>query len=310
MTTPADEYTDKASRAIRRFLIGRPPDLSQDGQFGRHNAIVALLAADFLNGHEQMLKTWDSIRTLDAELTAAVEGRLLRTTDPTQRQCTDLGNAERLVLRYGADLRYCYPWRSWLIWDGTRWRKDERGAISQRAKATVQGLYAEAHDAPTQARREELGKWALRSEAEPRINAMVALAESEAGIPILPEELDRDPWLLNVLNGTIDLRTREGADGQAHQGHRRPRAGAGALVHSCCRDHVDAGKRRIGQARGLCGEAEQNADEEHDRRNWQLRGGIRRQSRLVGGSADGPDAVQRRAPRAEEVRFRLLCRPE
>jgi putative DNA primase/helicase len=33
------------------------------------------------------------------------------------------------------------------------------------------------------------------------------LAESEAGIPILPEELDRDPWLLNVLNGTIDLRT-------------------------------------------------------------------------------------------------------
>lgn len=207
MSTPADEYTDKASRAIRRFLIGRPPDLSQDGQFGPHNMVVSLLAAEFINGHEQLLKAWDGVRQIDAELTAAVEGRLVRTTDPTQLQCTDLGNAERLVLRYGADVRYCYPWRAWLIWDGARWRKDERGEIYQRAKMTVQGLYAEASDAPTQARREELGKWALRSEAEARIKAMVALAESESGVPVVPAELDTDRWRLTVLNGTINLHT-------------------------------------------------------------------------------------------------------
>lgn len=38
---------------------------------------------------------------------------------------------------------------------------------------------------------------------------MVTLAESEPGIPVLPGELDRDPWLLNVKNGTVDLRTGE-----------------------------------------------------------------------------------------------------
>ncbi len=38
---------------------------------------------------------------------------------------------------------------------------------------------------------------------------MIALARSEPGIPILPAQLDTDPWLLNVSNGTLDLRTGE-----------------------------------------------------------------------------------------------------
>jgi putative DNA primase/helicase len=36
---------------------------------------------------------------------------------------------------------------------------------------------------------------------------MVSLARSEASISILPEDLDSDPWLLNVVSGTLDLRT-------------------------------------------------------------------------------------------------------
>ena len=35
----------------------------------------------------------------------------------------------------------------------------------------------------------------------------MALSRSEPGISILPEILDVDPWLLNVQNGTIDLKT-------------------------------------------------------------------------------------------------------
>ena len=38
---------------------------------------------------------------------------------------------------------------------------------------------------------------------------MASLATSEPGIPVLPNQLDSDPWLLNVLNGVIDLRTGE-----------------------------------------------------------------------------------------------------
>jgi putative DNA primase/helicase len=51
--------------------------------------------------------------------------------------------------------------------------------------------------------------WALKSEAAPRINAMLDLARSEPGVPVLPDSLDRDPWLFNCPNGTLDLRTGE-----------------------------------------------------------------------------------------------------
>jgi putative DNA primase/helicase len=58
-------------------------------------------------------------------------------------------------------------------------------------------------------------KWAIESESAKRINAMLDLARSEPGIPILPEQFDADPWLLNCPNGTLDLRT-----GQLRE-HRR-----------------------------------------------------------------------------------------
>jgi putative DNA primase/helicase len=36
---------------------------------------------------------------------------------------------------------------------------------------------------------------------------MIALAKSEPGIPVTPQQLDANSWVLNVRNGTLDLRT-------------------------------------------------------------------------------------------------------
>jgi putative DNA primase/helicase len=56
---------------------------------------------------------------------------------------------------------------------------------------------------------QRLQAWCLKSESAPRINAMLELATSEPGIPVLPDQLDADPWLLNCPNGTLDLHTGE-----------------------------------------------------------------------------------------------------
>src|SRR5919112_6528750 len=120
---------------------------------------------------------------------------------------TDLGNAERFIAQHGANVRYCYAWSRWLAWSGLRWGRDESGRIHRLAKETVRGIYQEAAAAPTEDRRKDLAKHAARSEAEAKIRAMLELAKSE--VPISPDELDADPWLLNVPNGTLDLRTGE-----------------------------------------------------------------------------------------------------
>lgn len=118
---------------------------------------------------------------------------------------TDVGNSRRLVARHGAELRYCHPWRCWLVWDGWRWLRDDTGEVIRRAKDTVRSIYAEAGEQNDEGHRKKIADWAKHSEAEARIRAMISLARSEVGIPVLPKNFDTNPWLLNVVNGTIDL---------------------------------------------------------------------------------------------------------
>lgn len=122
---------------------------------------------------------------------------------------TDYGNAERLVARHGKDLRYCHAMKQWFCWDGIRWAPDATAEAERLAKETVRSIYGEAGEMAQADERKAVVSWAQRSEKASQIQAMLALARSEPGIPILPEHLDVNNWLLNVRNGTIDLRTGE-----------------------------------------------------------------------------------------------------
>ncbi|MEO5577281.1 MAG: phage/plasmid primase, P4 family [Gaiellaceae bacterium] len=118
---------------------------------------------------------------------------------------TEVGNAEQLVTRHGRRLRYCGPWSKWLVYDGARWAKDRSGAPVRLQKETLRWATANANaildDKPRVARL----KFLLESEREARIRAAIALAAPE--LPVMPEEFDLDPWILNLTNGTLDLRT-------------------------------------------------------------------------------------------------------
>jgi putative DNA primase/helicase len=141
---------------------------------------------------------------------------------------TDTGNARRLAERHGKDLRFEHSWGKWLVWSETRWAEDRTGEIKRRAKETIASLYSwalkrsakigqemteQGTDATPAERKDELKRitrvmqWCLTSEAAKYINAMIDLAKSEPGIPIQAGELDRNPFFLNCLNGTLDLRT-------------------------------------------------------------------------------------------------------
>jgi putative DNA primase/helicase len=132
---------------------------------------------------------------------------------------TDLGNARRVVARYGQDLRYCHPWKSWLVWDGQRWAEDDTAEAVRRVKET-QGFFfdqvaaqiaalnaAGGSDKEQGERLDKELKHALRWESQKLIDYCVRSLSSEPGIPILPDYLDREAFLLNCLNGTIDLQT-------------------------------------------------------------------------------------------------------
>lgn len=119
---------------------------------------------------------------------------------------TDLGNARRLVRRSNGDLRHCFLWKKDMVWDGTRWAADDTALVERWAKEAALSIYDEAATATDDDRRVRLARHAKSSESAHALAAMMKLARSEAGVPVLPSDFDRDSWSLNVANGTLDLR--------------------------------------------------------------------------------------------------------
>jgi putative DNA primase/helicase len=79
----------------------------------------------------------------------------------------------------------------------------------RRAKATAQAMLEEATQLRNPDDQRKAVQWALRQKSAHQLKAMVTLAESESGVAVLDDQFDVDPYLFNVKNGTIDLRTGE-----------------------------------------------------------------------------------------------------
>ncbi len=122
---------------------------------------------------------------------------------------TDIGNAERLVRVHGDDLRHC---RGWLVWDLQRWRVDDTGESERRAKDMLRRFQSEVDALPDstedeQEYKDSLAKFARQSENDSRVRALLERARVELPIACRLDDFDSDGWLLNVQNGTLDLRT-------------------------------------------------------------------------------------------------------
>ncbi|NUO06917.1 MAG: bifunctional DNA primase/polymerase [Candidatus Brocadia sinica] len=150
-----------------------------------------------------------SDRELRGLIDSAYERYEAGTIQTRDFNCTDLGSAKRFVARHGDKIRYCFAWKKWLVWDGKTWQVDDNGQILRLAKDTVKQIYSEASQISDESHRRVVAKWAIASEAENKLRAMISLSESEDGIPISPDQLDTNHYLLNCQNGTIDLRTGE-----------------------------------------------------------------------------------------------------
>ncbi|MFM9966030.1 MAG: phage/plasmid primase, P4 family [Planctomycetaceae bacterium] len=116
---------------------------------------------------------------------------------------TELANARRFIAAFGENVRFCHAWTKWLVWDSTRWHIDDDGAVTRMATTVADQVWHEAVDYRT----EETIDFATKTSRASGVSAMLKLAASMR--PIRVDDLDANPWLLNCLNGTLDLRTGE-----------------------------------------------------------------------------------------------------
>jgi len=125
-------------------------------------------------------------------------------------QFTDSTNAERLLREHKRDIRYFTAWKKWLVWNGTNWKTDEGGAlIHEKGLETVRNIYDELSKTDDYRERIEIENFARISESIRRREAMIKTAQYIQEINITADDLDCNPWLLNLRNGTIDVLTGE-----------------------------------------------------------------------------------------------------
>jgi putative DNA primase/helicase len=75
------------------------------------------------------------------------------------------------------------------------------------AKQTIKRFLSSLETIQGEAERKAFLAHIKRSLSMHALEAMVKSARSEPGMAVTPDMFDRDPWLLNVQNGTLDLRT-------------------------------------------------------------------------------------------------------
>ncbi|WP_157619645.1 DNA primase family protein [Skermanella stibiiresistens] len=128
----------------------------------------------------------------------------------------DLGNAKRLIARFGRDLLYVAE-VGWHVWVGTHWSLEDGGRRAKMlADDTAMAIFYEAealraagpkgNESPEefQARLEKHRKWGVTSGNGPKLAAM--LAQAQPYVTQRMEELDAHPDLFNVRNGTLEVR--------------------------------------------------------------------------------------------------------
>lgn len=119
---------------------------------------------------------------------------------PEDRGAHDITNARRFADHHRDRLRYAVG-VGWLLYDGKRWERQpgkDIPKIEKLAKQTANIILAEASD-PKE--RNALRRLTCQ---RPRIEAMIHFARSELLVNV--EDLDRNPYMLNCLNCTVDAR--------------------------------------------------------------------------------------------------------
>ncbi len=122
---------------------------------------------------------------------------------------TDIGLGRRLVVKANGTLRWCREHKGWLAWDGRRWVSDDGARPAAVAKAVADELWRELADAGPAVVTPAMLKFVKAASDSRTIRAAVEMARSEPGIPVGADELDANPWLLNIGNGTLNLLTLE-----------------------------------------------------------------------------------------------------
>jgi putative DNA primase/helicase len=120
-------------------------------------------------------------------------------------QFTDTTNAERLYKEFGEVIRYNGAWKKWIVFNGKRWVVDDGALIHEMGLKMIRGIYSDLLKTSDYRDRLEIERFGVLCESVRRREAIIKAASWIKELNIDSNEVDSNPWLLCVRNGTLDL---------------------------------------------------------------------------------------------------------
>ncbi|MEX2670903.1 MAG: phage/plasmid primase, P4 family [Phycisphaeraceae bacterium] len=168
---------------------------------------------------DQTQTTFESGYDAGAQAAPPEESSALHEPEPTIafRRLDGIGNGERFIDHHGKRVRYSDELDRWLVWTGKRWSMESQVTVEAMGKRTARLILREMERAMEQA--EQSGQPSEEIEALEKsyrrhylstarvsgVRDMLKMAQSEPGVKVAIRQIDAQPMLLNVANGTIDL---------------------------------------------------------------------------------------------------------
>lgn len=101
----------------------------------------------------------------------------------------------------------------WYQWIGHWWELDKDELVYRKAIEAARERYTRAAEVRDLKQKDAAARWAIGSENRNRIEAALKLAQAQTVLATTGEEWDKDPMLLGVANGVVDLRNGNLRDG-------------------------------------------------------------------------------------------------
>lgn len=175
----------------------------------------------------------NSFTTLLAQQPAAPAAAPSGWTPPTEQPITlpspmparewdDLGNAERVIDRYGSEVRWLADIERWAYYDKGRWNlKAANTGVWTRVVDTINQLTDEAPNysdeapapdpdskaKPAASQRDQFLAWARKQRMRAKVAAARDVLQAYPSIHSTMDAFDQPEMLLNLANGVVDLET-------------------------------------------------------------------------------------------------------
>ncbi len=167
--------------------------------------------------HHAHCKEWDWNRYREYLETEAEKPLRFGETGPVPvmggdneiRSLTDLGNAERFVIKHGENVRFCDKTGFWFVWEGTRWIRTGKTGPMKLMQETIREIASEAELTNDSEFKKKIKSWAKKSESNTSVTGAINQSKGIHDIRVSMSDFDADRFLLNLQNGTYNLKTHE-----------------------------------------------------------------------------------------------------